>query len=62
MTRKVFLFGDDNWLYCSAVSFHDGIWRGHVENGYWHLVYNSITNIFEVTNMKTMMRYLFNGN
>jgi hypothetical protein len=47
MTKKVFLFGNDNWLYCSAVSFHDGIWRGHVENGYWHLVYNSIANIFE---------------
>lgn len=42
MTSKVFLFDEDSWLYCSDVTFKDGIWRGWVENGAWHLVYNTV--------------------
>lgn len=41
MASKVFLFDDHGWLYCSDVSFKDGVWRGWVENGCWHLVYNT---------------------
>jgi hypothetical protein len=42
MTRKVFLFDEHDWLYCSDVSFKDGVWRGWVVNGAWHLVYNTV--------------------
>ena len=41
-TSKVFLFDEDIWLYCNSVSFKDGIWRGWVMNGAWHLVYNTL--------------------
>lgn len=41
MTSKVFLFDDNNWLYCSDVSFKDGVWRGWVVNGAWHLMYDT---------------------
>lgn len=44
MTSKVFLFDKHNWLYCSDVSFKDGVWRGWVVNGAWHLVYNTVDN------------------
>jgi len=47
MTNKVFLFDNHNWLYCSAVSFKDGVWRGWVENGCWHLVYDTIDKSFK---------------
>ena len=41
-TSKVFLFDNDIWLYCDNVSFKDGIWRGWIMNGAWHLVYNTL--------------------
>jgi hypothetical protein len=44
MTSKVFLFDNHNWLYCSGVSFKDGVWRGFVENGAWHWYYDSKTS------------------
>ena len=42
MASKVFLFDTSGWLYCSDVSFQNGMWRGWVENGAWHLVYNTM--------------------
>jgi len=47
MTSKVFLFDKHNWLYCSDVSFKDGVWRGWVVNGAWHLVYNTTDKSFK---------------
>lgn len=47
MSSKVFLFDDNNWLYCSDVSFKDGVWRGWVVNGAWHLVYNTVDESFK---------------
>jgi hypothetical protein len=47
MTSKVFLFDKHNWLYCSDVSFKDGVWRGWVVNGAWHLVYNTVDKSFK---------------
>jgi hypothetical protein len=47
MTSKVFLFDEHNWLYCSDVSFKDGVWRGWVVNGAWHLVYNTVDKSFK---------------
>jgi hypothetical protein len=47
MTSKVFLFDKQNWLYCSGVSFKEDVWRGWVENGAWHLVYNTIDKSFK---------------
>jgi hypothetical protein len=44
MASKVFLFDSTGWLYCSDVSFEYGVWRGWVENGAWHLVYNTVDN------------------
>lgn len=41
MTSKVFLFDNDQWLYCSAVTFEDGVYHGWVENGAWHLMYDT---------------------
>jgi hypothetical protein len=41
MTYKVFLFDSDNWLYCSDVTFEDGVYHGWVENGAWHLMYDT---------------------
>lgn len=41
MASKVFLFGDNNWLYCSDVSYNNGNWRGWVVNGNWHLMYDT---------------------
>lgn len=41
MTGKVFLFGNNNWLYCSDVSYNNGTWRGWVVNGNWHLMYDT---------------------
>jgi len=43
MACKVFLFNDDNWLYCSNVTLKDGVYHGWVENGCWHMVYNTVT-------------------
>lgn len=50
MTSKVFLFDEDSWLYCSDVTFKDGIWRGWVENGAWHLVYNTVDKSLKAYN------------
>ena len=41
MTSKVFLFDDDNWLYCRDVTLKDGVYHGWVENGAWHLMYDT---------------------
>ncbi len=41
MASKVFLFDDDNWLYCSDVTVEDGVYHGWVENGAWHLMYDT---------------------
>ena len=41
MASKVFLFGDDMWLYCSSVTLENGVYHAHVENGYWHLMYDT---------------------
>lgn len=43
MAYKVFLFGNDQWLYCNDVSFEDGVYHGEVINGSWHLMYNTKT-------------------
>ena len=37
MASKVFLFGSGHWLYCSDVTFKDGIYRGWVVNGAWKM-------------------------
>jgi hypothetical protein len=41
MSSKVFLFEDDHWLYCSDVTLEDGVYHGWVENGAWHLMYDT---------------------
>jgi hypothetical protein len=41
MSSKVFLFDNDNWLYCSDVTFEDGVYHGRVVNGAWHLMYDT---------------------
>jgi len=41
MSYKVFLFENDHWLYCSDVTLEDGVYHGWVENGAWHLMYDS---------------------
>ncbi len=41
MASKVFLFDDNNWLYCSDVTVEDGVYHGWVENGAWHLMYDT---------------------
>lgn len=41
MSSKVFLFENDHWLYCSDVTFEDGVYHGWVENGAWHLMYDT---------------------
>jgi hypothetical protein len=41
MSYKVFLFDDDQWLYCSEVTLEDGVYHGWVENGAWHLMYDT---------------------
>jgi hypothetical protein len=48
--KKVFLFGDHGWLYCSNVTFNDGVYRGWVENGAWHLRYNTDTRVTQSFN------------
>ena len=47
MVSKVFLFDEHNWLYCSEVRLKDGVYTGWVENGAWHLVYDTKSNILE---------------
>jgi len=47
MVSKVFLFDEHNWLYCSEVRLKDGVYTGWVENGAWHLVYDTKTKILE---------------
>jgi hypothetical protein len=47
MVRKVFLFDEIRWLYCSDVRLEDGIYSGWVENGAWHLVYDTKTKLLE---------------
>lgn len=41
MSYKVFLFDDDHWLYCSKVTLEDGVYHGWVQNGGWHLMYDT---------------------
>lgn len=41
MSYKVFLFDNDHWLYCSDVTLEDGVYHGWVENGAWHLMYDT---------------------
>lgn len=37
MTHKVFLFENDHWIYCSDVTFEDGVYNGWVINGHWEM-------------------------
>lgn len=37
MSSKVFLFENDHWLYCSDVTFEDGVYTGWVVNGAWKM-------------------------
>ena len=41
MSYKVFLFENDDWLYCSDVTLEDGVYHGWVVNGNWHLMYDT---------------------
>ncbi len=47
MVSKVFLFDKHNWLYCSDVRLKDGVYTGWVENGAWHLIYDTKTKLLE---------------
>jgi hypothetical protein len=47
VVSKVFLFGEHGWLYCSDVRLKDGVYSGWVENGAWHLVYDTKTKLLE---------------
>ena len=47
MVSKVFLFDEHSWLYCSDVRLEDGVYSGWVENGAWHLVYDTKTGRVE---------------
>lgn len=47
MVSKVFLFDEHNWLYCSEVRLKDGVYDAWVENGAWHLVYDTRTKLLE---------------
>jgi hypothetical protein len=37
MASKVFLFNETQWLYCSNVTFEDGVYHGWVVNGAWKM-------------------------
>jgi hypothetical protein len=51
VVSKVFLFDDHGWLYCSNVRLlKDGIYTGWVENGAWHLIHDTKTEISEAYN------------
>lgn len=41
MATKVFLFDNDQWLYCRDATLEDGVYHGWVENGAWHLMYDT---------------------
>lgn len=41
MAYKVFLFENVHWIYCSDVTFEDGVYHGEVINGNWHLMYDT---------------------
>lgn len=41
MTYKVFLFDNDQWLYCEDVSLENSDYHGWVINGNWHLMYDT---------------------
>lgn len=41
MTYKVFKFDPVDWLYCENVTLKDGLYRGHVINGDWDLMYDT---------------------
>lgn len=43
MSYKIFLFDDDQWLYCEDVTLEDGVYHGEVINGSWHLMYDTKT-------------------
>jgi hypothetical protein len=47
MVSKVFLFGEHGWLYCSDVRLKDGVYDGWVENGAWHLFYDTKIGLSE---------------
>ena len=47
---KVFLFGEQGWLYCNTLSFRDGVYRGNVINGAWHLSYDTKTKSLKCYN------------
>lgn len=44
MASKVFLFNETTWLYCSDVTFKDGVYRGYVVNGAWDMTADTKTN------------------
>ena len=37
MSSKVFLFENDHWIYCSDVTYKDGVYNGWVINGNWEM-------------------------
>lgn len=47
MTSKVFLFDRYNYIYCSDVKFVDNKYTGWVENGAWHLTYDTSTSLLK---------------
>ena len=47
MVSKVFLFGEHSWLYCSDVRLKNDVYSGWVENGAWHLVYDTKSEMIE---------------
>jgi hypothetical protein len=47
MVSKVFLFDGHTWLYCTNVRLKEGVYNGWVENGAWHLFYDTKTKLLE---------------
>jgi hypothetical protein len=47
MVSKVLLFNEKYWLYCSDVRLKEGVYSGWVENGMWHLIYDTNTKLLE---------------
>lgn len=45
MASKVFLFNGDSWLYCSDLTFKDGIYKGWVNNGAWKMAADTTKDI-----------------
>jgi hypothetical protein len=50
VASKVFLFDENHWLYCSDVTYKNGIWTGWVENGAWYLHFDENSSILQAYN------------